>query len=312
MPRSNAVFKESYNQCLLFLREAGPGSDLAPETELARLWGVSRTTVRAILDRLVETGLIEWDGRLKRVLRLPSEKDFFTEEETRTAAQKVETEFMRFVFGSELKPGAILRESELAREFGTSASAVREFLIRFSRFGLIEKEPNRHWVLRGFTQDFAAELFDVREMFETRSFDILLQVEAGAGARAALVAMRPAFERVLAAIERDYLEFPELDERFHRLLVELQSNRFVDDFFQLVSVIFHFHYRWNKADEMERNAAACREHLAVINALEMDDAAGARDAFRLHLVSARRTLMESVQWDGEANPPRTDVSSALD
>ena len=41
--------------------------------------------------------------------------------------------------------------------------------IRFSRFGLIEKRPNSHWVLKGFTRDFALELTEVREMFELRS-----------------------------------------------------------------------------------------------------------------------------------------------
>lgn len=34
-------------------------------------------------------------------------------------------------------------ESELAREAGASTVSVREFLIGFSRFGLIEKKPNQ-------------------------------------------------------------------------------------------------------------------------------------------------------------------------
>jgi DNA-binding GntR family transcriptional regulator len=40
---------------------------------------------------------------------------------------------------------------------------------RIARFGLIERCPNAHWVLKGFTEGFAMELFKIREMFEQRS-----------------------------------------------------------------------------------------------------------------------------------------------
>ncbi|MGO7631931.1 GntR family transcriptional regulator, partial [Rhizobium ruizarguesonis] len=54
-----------------------------------------------------------------------------------------------------------INELELAREIGTGNTSVREFLIRFSRFGLIEKRPNSNWTLKGFTREFAIELADV-------------------------------------------------------------------------------------------------------------------------------------------------------
>ena len=75
------------------------------------------------------------------------------------------------------------------------------------------------------------------------------------------------------------------------------SNRFVDDFYELVSLIFHFHYRWKKTDERERNEVAAREHLRVIQALQAEDAPAARAAMKAHLKSARRTLLGSVAWD---------------
>ena len=299
MPRSNAVYKETYNRCLDQLGKIGLEANLPPETELAEQWSISRTTVRAVLERLHQTGLIEWDGRRKTILRLPTESDYFTAEETRTTAEKVETAFMELVLGSELAPGAILRESELARKFGTSPSAVREFLIRFSRFGLIEKEPNRHWKLRGFTKSFAEELFDVRELFETRAFDRLLASGSGSPAHRAMIAMRSDFEWILEDIDARFLEFPEMDEAFHRILIDSLNNRFAEDFFGIVPMIFHYHYRWNKADERERNQVASLEHLAVIDALVANDHAAARAAFVAHLESARRTLLQSVHWDEE-------------
>lgn len=300
MSRSNAVYKETYNRCLDFIAEVGGSGHLPPETEFASRWGISRTTVRAVLGQLDSSGLIRWEGRRKTILRTPRRSDYFAVEETRTIAEKVETAFMDYVLGRDLAPGTILRESELAREFGASPSAVREFLIRFSRFGLIEKEPNRHWVLLGFTQKFADELIEVREMFEDRAFENFLASGPEPEALAKLGEVKAEFERVRANIDTNYRDFSRLDERFHRIFIDRLENRFVDDFFRIVSLIFHYHYRWRKTGERERNLGAIDEHLEVIEAIERGDFTAARGAFRRHLESARRNLVNSVRWDSEA------------
>lgn len=297
MSRTNSVYKDTYNSCLDLVKEMGPEALLPPETTLAKKWSISRTTVRAVLEHLDEEQIISWQGRKKRILRKPRKSDYFALEETKSAGKRVETAFMEYVLGGDLAPGTILREAELVREFGISTSAVREFLIRFSRFGLIEKKPNRHWVLNGFTKDFASELFDVREMFELRAFQSYCAAERKESEKRTLSLLAQEHLDILENIDRDYLKFPNLDEKFHRTFRRALSNRFVDDFYELVSLIFHFHYRWKKADERERNEVAAQEHLDVIQALLADNKQAAQDAIRLHLESARRTLMDSVAWD---------------
>jgi DNA-binding GntR family transcriptional regulator len=295
--RSNSVYKVIHNRSLDLVQSLGLGEDLPPETELAARLDASRTTVRAVLEHLDATGVIRWDGRSKTIIRLPVPPDYFAEQETLSATERVETAFMEYILSGDLKPGAILRESELAREFAVSHSAIREYLIRFSRFGLIEKKPNRHWVLNGFTRDFAIEVFDVREMFELRALRDLLARPLDAATTAELTALATQHKALLGRIDDDFLRFPRLDERFHKLITSRLHNRFVDDFFDLVSLIFHFHYRWNKTHEKDRNRFAAIEHLAVIEALLTSDAGAAEAAFRQHLQSARQTLMDSVQWD---------------
>lgn len=296
MSRTNSVYKDTYNSCLDFIKELGPQSLLPPETSLAKKWSISRTTVRAVLEHLDEEEIISWEGRKKRVLRKPRKSDYFALEETKSAGKRVETAFMEFILGGDLAPGTILREAELVREFGISTSSVREFLIRFSRFGLIEKKPNRHWVLNGFTRDFASELFDVREMFELRAFKVFCDKWPSDDAALAITALEQQHLDILENINDDYLKFPNLDEKFHRVIRAAMSNRFVDDFYELISLIFHFHYRWKKTDERERNEVAAREHLEVIKALLANDTDAAQAALSLHLESARRTLMNSVTW----------------
>jgi DNA-binding GntR family transcriptional regulator len=64
-----------------------------------------------------------------------------------------------------------------------------------------------------------------------------------------------------------YHDFSDLDSRFHRLVNTASPNRFIDGFFDLITLIFHYHYQWNKRDERQRNEIAIREHLAYIDAL---------------------------------------------
>lgn len=297
MSRSNSVYKETYNLGLKLVNTLGIEANLPPETELARTWNTSRTTVRAVLEQLDRSGVIRWDGRRKSILRIPGPDEYYSDDETQSTSKKVETAFMEYILGGDLAPGTILRESELVREFGASTSAVREYLIRFSRFGLIRKEPNRHWVLAGFTKDFAMELFDVREMFEMRAFNNFMANRHEPAARAALDALEADHLWLIDNIEAEFLKFSRLDERFHNVFVTRLKNRFIDDFFELVSLIFHFHYRWKKSDEKDRNLMAAREHLAIIRALKAGHRDEAEQALMKHLQSARRTLLNSVSWD---------------
>ena len=71
-------------------------------------------------------------------------------------------------------------------------------------------------------------------------------------------------------------------------------NRFIADFHDIISLIFHYHYQWRKADEKERNAAAIREHLAYIEALTTRNEDRIETACRRHLKSARNTLLASI------------------
>lgn len=297
MSRDKSTYKETFNRALDLVMETGIGAPLPTESELSAKWGTSRTTVRSVLTQLDQTGVISWSGRQKTVLRAPDKKDFFPSEETTSTSERVETKFMEFILGGDLEPGTILHEAELVRAFDASTSVVRELLIRFSRFGLIEKEPNRHWVLRGFTRAFASELFDVREMFERRAFSAFLAMGAGSAEHEHLLQLASDHQRIADHIDTAYLEFPRLDEQFHRVWVDRLGNRFIDDFFGLMAVIFHYHYRWNKKDERERNFNAAQQHLAVIEAVAAGDVRLAQVKFDEHLEDARATLMKSVQWD---------------
>ncbi|WP_181700118.1 GntR family transcriptional regulator [Chthonobacter albigriseus] len=291
MARQNTVFKEAYNRSLRLLQEAPV---LPSEPEFGKRLGVSRTTVRAVMKRLEEAGILEWRNRHKAVLRTPEQADFYPEEETDSLSEIIERSFMRRILAGGAEAGMQINELEMAREIGVGTSSVREFLIRFSRFGLIEKRRNSHWILKGFTTAFALELTEVREMFEQRSAAAFVRLDPGHPNWAELDAIEALHREILADIDNRYRDFSELDERFHRLVHDASHNRFIRDFYDVIAMIFHYHYQWNKTEQRTRNERAIREHLDYIAALKSRDYARVRDACERHLRSARETLLQSI------------------
>ena len=162
------------------------------------------------------------------------------------------------------------------------------------RFGLVEKRPNSGWIFRGFTPDFALELFEVRELFEIRSAKAFAAQPKDLPAWKSLEALEAEHRSLLKRIRTDYQDFSNLDERFHRLIYDASRNRFMEGFYDLISLIFHYHYQWRKEGEKQRNAVAVREHLDYIAALKSGDPERVEASCRRHLKSARRTLLSSI------------------
>lgn len=290
MARDNTLFKSQCNRLLDLL---AAGQTLGSEAEIAALLDASRTTVRAVLAHLAGVGVLSWDGRQKHAQRPPRPDDYFAEDETRSARMTVEDRFLGWILQGDVPPGTTLNEAQLARQFGLPLGILREFLMRFEPFGLIEKRPNRHWLLKGFTRAFAEEMFDVREMFERRALERLM-ADADPDLLATLAAELPAHEEIIGG--GDALRFPALDARFHALICQGAANRFITDFSRTIAIIVHYHYLWNKKDEISRNREAAAEHLAIIRAVLAKDAVRAQHALDAHLETARLTLLASVRW----------------
>jgi len=299
--KTDTVFKRAFNDALDLVGRLEDGAPLPSETELSTTLGVSRTTVRKVVATLAGRGLVEGAGR-RRVVRVAGESiSRFPEAETVPMAAQVEKRFMEWMLRDNARPGTAINELDLARQFGVATTGIREFLNRFQRFGLIEKRPNAGWVFKGFTTSFALELFEIREMFELRSARAFAALPADAPPWQQLAAIREEHLSLLGDVAWRYHDFSDLDSRFHRLVNSAEPNRFIDGFYDLITLIFHYHYQWNKQDERQRNEVAIREHLVYIEALLATNAAMVDLACRAHLASARQTLIRATSGE-EAAP----------
>jgi DNA-binding GntR family transcriptional regulator len=304
MARTNDRFKSAYNQMLDRLCLASIGDELPAETVLAARLSVSRTIVRAILEQLRRARIIAWRGRRKRMLRHPAAADRFPDSEIESIASRLEDTFLEWVLRSDVAADTRLNISSLSRQFATSPHALQELLMRFSRFGIVERLPTGGWILRGFTAQYAIELSEFREMIELASVSKVVALPDDHPIWGQLDLLEQEHLRLRDEIEDRYRDFSALDDRLHTAINNVQNNRFAREFQALISMIFHYHYQWNKRLEKQRNTVAIGEHLAYIAALRSRDWSTARDAAIAHLATARQTLLASIGVDAAATDER--------
>ena len=295
MARPPTVFKRSANLLLQHIEtHAEIGDGLPTEQQMVALAGGSRTAIRSALVYFHTRGLID-DLKERRLLRKPAREDFFDIADLQSGSDRVRQVLLDRIYHSDLPPGAEFSEAELARAAGVSTISVREFLIEFSRYGLIEKKPHGGWRLCAFDRGFAMELADVREMFELAAIERFGTLAAGDEAFAALNELIVRHEQLGSVMPARHKDFPALDRDFHTFLIGRLNNRFAQGFYDIVSLVFHYHYQWDKGTEMARNQYAAHEHLDILRALARRDIAGALEAMRIHLNSSRSTLLQSIR-----------------
>lgn len=305
MAKPDTRFKRTTNRLLDHIRESCPrGAALPGEEALAVLSDVSRTTVRAALTHIEGIGIVERRQRMRRVVRRPRKTDYFEVSELVSRSDQIQRAFMERFLRRNLSPGQAFSETELAREASVSPPSAREFLVGFSRFGLIERKPKGGWILRAFDAKFARELADMRETLEMRAIEQFRIPPEDPAVATEIASLAERHREMQGDLDRQHAHFQDLDRELHTMLIRQLDNRFAESFYDIISFVFHYHYQWNKADRRGGSELALREHLAILDALADRDVAAARTALGIHLATARQTLMRSIDFDRSAQPAR--------
>ncbi|TQS70044.1 GntR family transcriptional regulator [Rhodobacteraceae bacterium] len=295
MARKDTRFRAAYNLILEYLASLPVGADLPSETGLAEIAGVSRTITRRTLARFEALGLIRWQGRDKVLLRAPTARDRIDELDGAGQNTDLEARFLEWVLRFDVPAYTPLSVAELSRSFDVPQYELKEFLAGLSQFGLVSRRPKGGWMMLGFTKEFAIELSDFRTVLELNAVAHVAEAPIDHPVWAQLEALRAAHLELRTRIDTDYAAFSMLDETFHKALNSVVKNRFIAEFQKVISLIFHYHYMWDKTEQKSRNAAAIDEHLEIITALEARDAEGAQAAARRHLRTSKTTLLSSLR-----------------
>lgn len=295
MARTDERFRKAYNDLLDICCGMNVGEQLPAETALASQIEVSRTIVRSALQRLDVEKLIQWEGRRKTLIRLPTTEHRLEAAETALSTEELEQQFLEWVLRFDVPAGTSLNVAQLSRKFGVPARSLQEFLSGLSRFGLVERRQKGGWTLLGFTAEFAVELSEFRTVLELNAVKQLLTQSEDHEIWSKLEKLREEHEDLQANLDGRYHDFSKLDEKFHTTINSVVKNRFVAEAQRIISLIFHYHYMWDKRDEKERNAAAIEEHLAWIDAMLDKDLVASEAAAQKHLLRSKETLLASLK-----------------
>lgn len=295
MSRTDERFRAAHNRFLDLCATLTPGTSLPSELGMAGALGVSRTVVRAVLERARGLGLIAWEGRAKRVIRAPLPADRLEPPRKPPSPPELERQFLDWVLRCDVAPGTVLNVADLARRFQVTPHVVQEFLAALARFGLVERRARGGWRLLGFTLEYALELCAFRKMLELNAVAHAATLPEAHPFWAELSALEARHIALAAQMETRFHDFSLLDEAFHRALAGTVQNRFAAEFQKVIALIFHYHFQWDKSDERARNTAALTEHLGLIAALKARDRAGALKAAEEHLATAKQTLLQSLR-----------------
>ena len=295
MPRHPNISMKATNDLLDAIGVTGVVGEAAEtETALASRLGISRTVARTAFAHLASIGVLSRSARHWLVARMPESTDYYAFEQIESRADLVERRFMQIARSGNLLPGQHFTEAEMARQIGASTVSVREFLIGFSRYGLVQKAANGSWRLCAFDENFARELAAFRQHFEIDGIRMFATLAKDDPAWANIDLLLAEHQMLLGCDDHIANSFSLLDRQFHQSIVALLSNRFVQSFYDVVSFVFHFHYQWRKDKELIRHTKAIEEHIAILTALKAREFERAVAHMETHLQTALRTLLESA------------------
>lgn len=297
MSRSQNLRQNVINQMLEGIAKRHIRSPLPPQAALAEMFNISRTTVRHTLQHLHERGVLEKVDETYVIVRDPSDEDGFNALTPPIDQQALQFEqtFFNLINQRQLMPGDTFSELQLAQQVKVSPIVVREFLLRFIRYDLLEPVKRGQWRMKKFDQKYAENLFELREMLETHALTRFLnlpsQDERWMQARDLLDRHRSMRDTIAS----NYRHFAALDKEMHTLILSAANNPFFNQSLEIISVIFHSHYQWDETDLKQRNIVALEEHMAILTALISRQDVEALCALHNHLGTAKTSMIRSIR-----------------
>ncbi len=268
------------------------------EGKLAQQLAVSRSTIRSALDYLRDLGILQSEGRQTNLIKKPLKKHYLkVDEELTSKTDDFEAFFFEKISKSELQPGQFISERELSLESGINTVQVREVLATFARYGIITKEPRHRWRVVQFDEHMIDELFDMREMIEERGIRSLAKQQLDTRLEKDIRDLLKEHQQLKKKKNRVVQDFWDLDNRFHRFILDACQNRYLQDMFTSIAMLIHFQLQHDATGQYGMNVGI-NQHIAVLKALLAGNKQEAIKAMLLHVNTARRVMKATAGIPG--------------
>ncbi|MGE5767297.1 MAG: FCD domain-containing protein [Bacteroidota bacterium] len=252
-----------------------------PEVRLAERLGVSRSPVRAALALLRERGAVEPAPRQGyRLVHDSASAAFAAIALPEPEEEAIYRDLVRARFAN-LVPQQVA-VADVMRRYGCDRATANRVLAQMSEEGVIERAAGRGYV-------FGPVLNDARAYDESYRFRLLVEPAAvlEPGFRLTpqrLQALRARHAGLLAAgVESVAMaELFAADAEFHEAIGEACGNRFLAQAIRLQTRLRRLS-EYENYNDRARLSDSCREHLAILDALEAEDRPRAAELLRRHI-----------------------------
>ena len=193
---------------------------------------------------------------------------------------------------TELLPGEVISETEIARYYDSSRQPVREAFIKLAEAGLVQIRPQRGTMVTRISAEAVMDARFVREAIETDIVKLVVERSD----RSLQAELGGQIERQKRVADDDAESFVKLDELFHRTLAEMAGKS----------------YAWRVIEEVKAQLDRVRhlsieklhvrlliaQHEEIVQAIIEQNAGRAEAAMRRHL----REILKSLPEVARARP----------
>lgn len=185
-------------------------------------------------------------------------------------------------------PGELLNETALGETLGVSRTPIREALTRLERECLVEILPKIGVRVTDISVADINEIYATRELIEP----YIIETSAAAVDRRALLRVREALT-AQTPVTDEQTEY-DMDSDLHALLLASNRNRY------LAAAIDNVYAQNQRVRVMTgrrsagRLAATRKEHLAIVDAILLEQYAAAAEAMRSHLRLSKEAAIRSL------------------
>lgn len=223
-----------------------------------------------------------------------AEKPFHASEFA-TLTTRVHREIERRILTGEIKAGEKIGEAALAESLGVSRGPIREAIRTLERSGLVSTIANRGAIVRSIGLDEVVCLYELRGAI----FAYACERVARRRTEEMLAILREQVVGMEAAVAGDELAtYYRLNVEFHASLLEFSGNDRARSAYEGVVKEMHL-FRRRSLSKVPNVDASLAEHRDILEAIERQDEAAAREAGRIHVVHGCRRFLDTLDTAAE-------------
>ena len=298
MPRASALRLDLAAQIAELIRagEQPPHTPLREETLAARL-GVSRTPIRGALKLLQRSGHVYYKENAG-VFVAPGARDR-AQYKVSAEARPAEGLYRKILADRGRRALAdTVSEAELLARYRVPRSLLSRVLIRIHGEGLIDRRRGHGWQFQPLldTPQAIAESFHFRAIVESAGLlEPGFRIDAAEAKR-----VRERHRRFIAAksTARTATEFFDMNSRFHEMLAQCSGNRFLLQSIEQMDRLRKFQEFASFTADSRALVSSCREHLAILDALDRGEREFAAALMRRHLSEGAERVLTSGRAAG--------------